>query len=74
MNYLVTQPGLTIFNFAQKITASQYQLAQQVYGSDAFIAVPYTRKQQQAIRANFPSKFKHIFTAKQTTELLQQYV
>ena len=74
MNYLVTQPGLTIFNFAQKISASQYQLAQQVYGSDAFIAVPYTRKQQQAIRANFPSKFKHIFTAKQTTELLQQYV
>ena len=74
MNYLVTQPGLTIFNFAQKISASQYQHAQQVYGSDAFIAVPYTRKQQQAIRANFPSKFKHTFTAKQTTELLQQYV
>ena len=74
MSYLVTEPGLTIFNFAQKISASQYQLAQQVYGSDAFIAVPYTRKQQQAIRANFPSKFKHIFTAKQTTELLQQYV
>lgn len=74
MNYLVTQPGLTIFNFAQKISASQYQLAQQVFGSDAFTAVPYTRKQQQAIRANFPSKFKHTFTAKQTSELLQQYV
>jgi hypothetical protein len=74
MNYLVTQPGLTIFNFAQKISASQYQLAQQVFGSDAFTAVPYTRKQQQAIRTNFPSKFKHTFTAKQTTELLQQYV
>jgi len=74
MNYLVTQPGLTIFNFAQKISASQYQLAQQVYGSDAFIAVPYTRKQQQAIRANFPSKFKFTFSSKETTELLQQYV
>jgi len=74
MNYLVTQPGLTIFNFAQKISASQYQLAQQVFGSDAFIAVPYTRKQQQAIRANFPSKFKFTFSSKETTELLQQYV
>jgi|14_taG_2_1085336.scaffolds.fasta_scaffold35007_5 hypothetical protein len=74
MNYVVTEPGLTIFNFAQKISASQYQLAQQVFGSDAFTAVPYTRKQQQAIRANFPSKFKHTFTAKQTSELLQQYV
>jgi len=74
MNYLVTEPGLTIFNFAQKISVSQYQLAQQVFGSDAFTAVPYTRKQQQAIRANFPSKFKHTFTAKQTSELLQQYV
>lgn len=74
MNYLVTQPGLTIFNFAQKITASQYQLAQQVYGSDAFIAVPYTRKQQQAIRANFPSKFKFTFSSKETTQLLQDYV
>jgi len=74
MSYLVTEPGLTIFNFAQKISAPQYQLAQQVYGSDAFTAVPYTRKQQQAIRANFPSKFTHTFTAKQTTELLQQYV
>ncbi len=74
MNYVVTEPGLTIFNFAQKISVSQYQLAQQVFGSDAFTAVPYTRKQQQAIRANFPSKFKHTFTAKQTSELLQQYV
>ena len=74
MNYLVTQPGLTIFNFAQQITASQYQLAQQVYGSDAFIAVPYTRKQQQAIRANFPSKFKFTVSSKETTQLLQDYV
>lgn len=70
MNYVVTEPGLTYLCFAQKLTAQNYALAQQVFGSDSFSAVPYCRKLQQQLRNQNP-KYCTPHTQKQLTNVLQ---
>ena len=72
MNYLVTEPGLTYLSHAQRLTAQNYALAQQVFGSDAFVAVPYSRKLQQQMRNNPPSAYMCSFTQKSLTSLLTE--
>lgn len=52
MNYVVTEPGLCHFPHGQKMSQRVYLFMQQVYGSDAFTAVPYNRKLQQQLRKN----------------------
>lgn len=72
MNYVVTEPGLTSLCHSQKLNAQNYALAQQIFGSDAFIAVPYNRKLQQQLRAS--EKYITVYTQKQLTRELQTYV
>jgi len=72
MNYVVTEPGLTSLCHSQKLNPQNYALAQQVFGSDAFIAVPYNRKLQQHLRAT--QKYITVYTQKQLAKDLQQYV
>jgi len=72
MNYVVTEPGLTYFSHAQKLTAQNYALAQQVFGSDAFIAVPYNRKLQQQMRNNPAIKYISSYTQKSLSAMLTQ--
>lgn len=72
MNYVVTEPGLTSLCHSQKLNAQNYALAQQVFGSDAFIAVPYNRQLQQKLRAS--EKYITLYTQKQLTRELQTYV
>lgn len=72
MNYVVTEPGLTYLSHAQKLTAQNYALAQQVFGSDAFIAVPYNRKLQQQMRNNPAIKYISSYTQKSLSAMLTQ--
>lgn len=72
MNYVVTEPGLTYLSHAQKLTAQNYALAQQVFGSDAFIAVPYNRILQQQMRNNPAIKYISSYTQKILTAMLTQ--
>lgn len=72
MNYVVTEPGLTVLSHSQKLTAQTYALAVQAFGSDAFIAVPYNRKLQQHLRAT--KQYMTVYTQSQLTKVLQQYV
>ena len=72
MNYVVTEPGLTSLCHSQKLNSQNYALAQQVFGSDAFIAVPYNRQLQQKLRAS--EKYITVYTQKQLTRELQTYV
>tara|TARA_Y100000389_G_scaffold203087_1_gene250390 strand:- start:479 stop:697 length:219 start_codon:yes stop_codon:yes gene_type:complete len=72
MNYVVTEPGLTSLCHSQKLNSQNYALAQQVFGSDAFIAVPYNRQLQQKLRAS--EKYITLYTQKQLTRELQTYV
>lgn len=72
MNYVVTEPGLTYLSHAQKLNAQNYALAQQVFGSDAFIAVPYNRKLQQQMRNNPVIKYISSYTQKSLSAMLTQ--
>jgi hypothetical protein len=72
MNYVVTEPGLTSLCHSQKLNPQNYALAQQVFGSDAFIAVPYNRKLQQHLRAT--QKYITLYTQTELAKDLQQYV
>lgn len=72
MNYVVTEPGLTSLCHSQKLNTQNYALAQQVFGSDAFIAVPYNRQLQQKLRAS--EKYITLYTQSQLTKELQTYV
>ena len=72
MNYVVTEPGLTVLCHAQKLTPKNYALAQQAFGSDSFTAVPYNRKLQQHLRTT--QKYITTYTQTQLSKVLQQYV
>ena len=72
MNYVVTEPGLTVLSHSQKLNPQNYALAVQAFGSDAFHAVPYNRKLQQHLRAT--QKYISVYTQKQLSNVLQQYV
>jgi len=69
MNYVVTEPGLTFLSHSQKLSLQNYNLAVQVFGSDAFIAVPYNRKLQQHLRAT--QKYVTVRTQNQVAKDLQ---
>ena len=72
MNYVVTEPGLTSLCHSQKLNPQNYALAVQVFGADAFIAVPYNRKLQQHLRTT--QKYITVYTQTQLSKDLQQYV
>ena len=72
MNYVVTEPGLTVLCHSQKLNPQNYALAQQAFGSDAFTAVAYNRKLQQHLRAT--QQYITVYTQKQLSKVLQQYV
>ena len=72
MNYVVTEPGLTVLCHSQKLNPQNYALAVQAFGSDAFTAVPYNRKLQQHLRAT--QQYISVYTQTQLSKVLQQYV
>ena len=72
MNYVVTEPGLTVLSHSQKLNPQNYALAVKAFGSDSFSAVAYNRKLQQHLRAT--QKYITTYTQSQLSKVLQQYV
>ena len=55
MNYVVTEPGLTILSYGQKLTPAAYANMCRVFSADSFAVAPYSRKLQQQVRAANPN-------------------
>jgi len=61
-DFLVTEPGLTYFAYAQRITPQQIAVAnkEDMFNPNARLQIaPYTQKLQRQLRANF-NKFYNI--------------